>query len=110
MGVSAGTCQLGKREYGARGEAVSACRGIFLGYDPTTEPTTLAERLKAKRRALGVTFEQVATYLGWDPASLTRYLNGSWRLSPDRALALNTFLNIDEITAETVRELPRRRR
>ena len=36
----------------------------FLGYDPTPSPTTLAERLQAKRRALGVTFSQVAQYLG----------------------------------------------
>jgi DNA-binding XRE family transcriptional regulator len=33
----------------------------FLGYDPTPpEPKTLAERVQAKRQALGVTFEQVA--------------------------------------------------
>jgi len=36
----------------------------FLGYDPTPEPTTLAERLEAKRRLLGTTFAQVARYLG----------------------------------------------
>ncbi len=39
----------------------------FLGYDPTPAPKTLAERLEAKRRALGITFEQAAKYLGWDP-------------------------------------------
>jgi transcriptional regulator with XRE-family HTH domain len=32
----------------------------FLGYDPTPAPSTLAARLQAKRRALGVTFSQVA--------------------------------------------------
>jgi transcriptional regulator with XRE-family HTH domain len=35
----------------------------FLGYDPSPEAATLAERLQAKRRALGVTFHQVVQYL-----------------------------------------------
>jgi transcriptional regulator with XRE-family HTH domain len=41
----------------------------FLGYDPTPTSTNLAERLEAERRALGITFEQAAKYLGWDPAT-----------------------------------------
>jgi hypothetical protein len=65
----------------------------FLGYDPTPAPTTLAERLKAKRRALGITFEEVARNLGWDPGSLSRYLNGTWRMAAARAATLEAFLN-----------------
>ena len=49
----------------------------FLGYDPMPEARTLGERLEAKRRGLGVTFDQIAGYLGWDPATLTRYVNGT---------------------------------
>jgi transcriptional regulator with XRE-family HTH domain len=67
----------------------------FLGYDPTPVPQTLAERLEAKRRELGVTFEQAAKYLGWDPGSLTRYLKGTWALSPTRAEALERFLAME---------------
>lgn len=53
----------------------------FLGYDPTPGPTGLADRVERKRRALGVTMEQVAQYLGWDSGSLRHYLDGRWRLS-----------------------------
>jgi transcriptional regulator with XRE-family HTH domain len=64
----------------------------FLGYDPTPPARTLAERLQAKRRELGVTFSQVAQYLGWDEGSLTRYLKGTWRIPPVRSAALEAFL------------------
>jgi transcriptional regulator with XRE-family HTH domain len=47
----------------------------FRGYDPTPPARTLAERLQAKRRELGVTFSQVARDLCSDEGSLTRYLN-----------------------------------
>ena len=40
----------------------------FLGYDPTPAPQTLAERMEAKRRALGVTISQVAQVLCADTA------------------------------------------
>jgi len=36
----------------------------FLGYDPTPEPQTLAERLEAKQRSLGASLAQVARHLG----------------------------------------------
>lgn len=64
----------------------------FLGYDPTSTPTTLAERLRARRRMLGMTFSQVAKHLGWDEGTLTRYINGTWRIPSDRATALEEFL------------------
>jgi hypothetical protein len=47
--------------------------------------------VEAKRRQLGMTFEQVAWYLGWDPGTLTRYLNGTWRMSDERAAKLEAF-------------------
>ena len=82
----------------------------FLGYDPTPAPKTLAEHVEAKRRALGITFEQAAKYLGWDPGSLTRYLNGTWALSPTRAGELEGFLALDGKAAEAIRRTPRRPR
>lgn len=82
----------------------------FLGYDPSPEPKTLAERVEAKRRVLGVTFEQVAGYLEWDPSSLSRYLNGTWRLSPERAQALEQFLGLDVEAAASVLAIARRGR
>jgi transcriptional regulator with XRE-family HTH domain len=82
----------------------------FLGCDPSPAARTLAERVEAKRRELGVTFEQAAKYLGWDPGSLTRYLNGTWALSPTRAEALERFLAMDERAAEALQKSPRRAR
>ncbi|MBL6614572.1 MAG: helix-turn-helix transcriptional regulator [Reyranella sp.] len=80
----------------------------FLGYDPSPEPKILAERVEAKRRVLGVTFEQVANYLGWDTGSLSRYLNGTWRLSSDRQGTLEAFLSSGNQAVVTL--LPPRRR
>jgi transcriptional regulator with XRE-family HTH domain len=81
----------------------------FLGYDPSPAPTTLAERLQTKRRALGITFEQVAKHLGWDPGTLTRYLNGTWRMSSARAAKLEAFLSTDRAELGAVLYLPRAR-
>ena len=41
----------------------------FLGYDPTPEPQTLADRLGAKQRTLGASLAQVARHLGWSRAA-----------------------------------------
>ena len=81
---------------------------VFLGYDPTPEPKTLAERLEAKRRELGVTFSEVARHLGWDEGTLTRYLNGTWRMPPARAAALDAFLAAGVSELAVVLQLPRR--
>jgi transcriptional regulator with XRE-family HTH domain len=64
----------------------------FLGYDPTPAARTLAERVQARRRVLGVTFAEVAKYLGWDAGTLTRYLNGTWPIPLARAASLEAFL------------------
>lgn len=81
----------------------------FLGYDPTPEPATLAERLNAKRRALGVTLEQVAKHLGWDPGTLTRYFNGTWPIPDHRMAVLERLLSAESKNLSTIR-LPRRLR
>jgi transcriptional regulator with XRE-family HTH domain len=81
----------------------------FLGYDSTPAPETLSERLKAKRRQLGVTIAQVARHLRWDPGTLTRYLNGTWQMPPARAAQLETFLSARATDLATVGQLPRER-
>jgi transcriptional regulator with XRE-family HTH domain len=81
----------------------------FLGYDPTPAPSTPAARLQAKRRTLGVTFSQVARYLGWNTGTLARYLSGRWRMPPDRAEVFETFLAAEEADLAPMRRLPRRR-
>jgi DNA-binding XRE family transcriptional regulator len=81
----------------------------FLGYDPTPEAQTLADRLEAKQRSLGAGLAQVARYLGWDPGSLRRYLDGTWRISPDRQDALEVFLSTDDAALAGVHLLKRRR-
>lgn len=69
----------------------------FLGYDPTPQPRTLIDRLEAKQRSLGATLSQVAGHLGWDPGSLRRYLDGTWRISEGRREVLESFLNADDV-------------
>jgi transcriptional regulator with XRE-family HTH domain len=81
----------------------------FLGYDPTREPQTLVERVAAKQRRLGVSLAQVARYFGWDPGSLKRYLDGTWRISPDRRDALEAFLSAEDGGLAGVHSLKRRR-
>lgn len=81
----------------------------FLGYDPTPEPRTLAERVEAKQRSLGASLAQVARYLGWDPGSLRRYLDGTWRLSPDRRDTLEAFLDAEATALASLHSLKRRR-
>jgi transcriptional regulator with XRE-family HTH domain len=81
----------------------------FLGYDPAPEPQTLAERVEAKRRRLGASLAQVARYLGWDPGSLRRYLDGTWRISLDRRDALEVFLNAEDEALAGLLSLKRRR-
>lgn len=108
MGVSAET--VSNWEIGKTKPAPSQFKPVagFLGYDPAPEPTTLAERFEAKRRSLGTTLDQVAQYLGWDEGSLRRYLKGRWRLSSERADALERFLGENEGAA--ISALPRRKR
>ena len=82
----------------------------FLGYDPTPAARTVAERLQAKRRELGVTFSQVARYLGWDEGTLTRYLNGTWRIPANRMAVLELLLSAKNTNLTDIHRLPRRLR
>ena len=42
----------------------------FLGYDPSPEPRSTAERLKAARRAAGWSQKRLALVLGVDPSAV----------------------------------------
>lgn len=81
----------------------------FLGQDPSPGPKTFTERVEAKQRSLGASLAQIARYLGWDPGSLRRYLDGTWRISSIRQDALEAFLNTEDAVLSGVRSLKRRR-
>lgn len=67
----------------------------WLGYDPTPEPQTIGERLRAKRRALGWSEAKTAAYLGWNDATIRRYERGSRRSAGERLHWLQVFLTED---------------
>jgi hypothetical protein len=50
-----------------------------------------------------------ARHLEWDPGTLTRYLNGTWRIPPDRVKAFETFLAAEEADTAPMHRLPWRR-
>jgi transcriptional regulator with XRE-family HTH domain len=109
MGI--GTETYANRENGRTKPVAAQFRTVveFLGYDPMPPPKTLSERLKAKRRLLGATFAQVARHLGWDPGTLRRYLDGTWRISPTRLTSLEAFLSAEATELVPLLRLPRRR-
>lgn len=75
----------------------------FLGYDPTPAPETLAARVQAQRRALGVTLDQLAQHLGWDVGTLTSYLNGTCARRPEgfaRSISHSSAVGIGKATSE----------
>ena len=48
----------------------------FLGYNPLSKGTTLAERIVSHRNTLGITQRQFAHQIGADPATLARWERG----------------------------------
>jgi hypothetical protein len=64
---------------------------------------------EGSRFVLGVTFAQVARYLEWDTGTLSRYLNGTWRMPPSRAALLEAFLVAGEAELVRLWWLPRGR-
>ena len=48
----------------------------FLRYDPTPQPENLAERLRARRRALGWSIRRAALALGVDPGTWADWERG----------------------------------
>jgi DNA-binding XRE family transcriptional regulator len=64
----------------------------FLGSDPSPAPQALGERIKAKRRELGLTQRGLAQLLGWDPGTIYRYELGVWAPSGDRLVRMEAWL------------------
>ncbi len=65
----------------------------FLGYDPFPPATTLAERIKAKRRQLGIPIEEAARRVGVDSGTFSRWERGIWE-AKRAAMALECFFNL----------------
>jgi hypothetical protein len=55
-----------------------------------------------------VTSHQIAGHLEWDPATLTRYLNGTWRIPANRMVALEHLLSAKRSDLVDIHRLPRR--
>jgi|SRR5262245_19685779 len=54
----------------------------FLGYVPLPDPVSLADKLRAARRTLGLTQKAFAEWLGVDPTTLRKWEQG--RARPNR--------------------------
>jgi transcriptional regulator with XRE-family HTH domain len=69
---------------------------LFLGYDPYPTPSTLAEKIAAKRRELGLPVKQAAKLVGVDEGTFSRWESGegSPRLLRHKA---DRFLGITSI-------------
>jgi len=50
---------------------------LFLGYDPSPEPATLAEKIQAKRRRQGISQRELARRLGLDSSTVSAWETGS---------------------------------
>ncbi len=64
----------------------------FLGYDPAPPPMSLGERLKAKRRELGISQREASDRLGCDPETVRRYEHDEWAPKGNRLSRLQAFL------------------
>jgi transcriptional regulator with XRE-family HTH domain len=51
----------------------------FLGYDPFPAPTSLPERIAAKRRLLGLSIEKAARLIDVDEGTFRRWESGEWK-------------------------------
>lgn len=64
----------------------------FLGYDPFPRAQTLAGKIAAKRRALGMTIDKAAQLAGVDPGTFAHWEKGTWRPRMSHA-AVERFLS-----------------
>jgi transcriptional regulator with XRE-family HTH domain len=67
----------------------------FLGYDPYPEPTTVGERLLAKRREKGWTIKRAARAAGIDPGTWRDWEAGKVILFRKHRTVIATLLGID---------------
>jgi DNA-binding transcriptional regulator YiaG len=85
---------LGRWETNRNVPRISHWPGIirFLGYDPTPEPQTLAKRILALRRRLGIARFKLATRLGCDEGVVAKW---EWEISEpagDLRASLDTLI------------------
>ena len=64
----------------------------FLGYDPTPEGVTLAERLLRRRTALGLSQKEAAGRIGVDAGTLAKYERGERKPEGEFAARVEGFL------------------
>jgi transcriptional regulator with XRE-family HTH domain len=77
----------------------------FLGYDPIPTGTTIADLLRAKRRALGMGQRELATHLGADPSTIMLWEQGGTILPHRYRQLIASLLKLPELE---LREMMRR--
>jgi transcriptional regulator with XRE-family HTH domain len=76
LGVSLATVKNWENGRTTVGEASYARVVRFLGHDPNPAPRSLAERLRAARRAMGISQKTLALKLGLDPSTVRAWEAG----------------------------------
>ena len=66
----------------------------FLGYDPFPQPTTLPEKLLAKRREMGWPIKEAAKAVGVDPSTWGNWERGQTILYRKHRALVAQFLDI----------------
>jgi transcriptional regulator with XRE-family HTH domain len=67
----------------------------FLGYEPWTEPTTLAEKLRAERYRRGLGVKVAAPLVGVDEGTWLRWERGEWKPTRLTLSKIEKFLGVD---------------
>lgn len=96
LGVSEATLLLWEKGYAEPAYRSFPAIVAFLGTDPSPPPTTLGERLKAKRRALGFSIDELAEFLGVDPSTAGDWERGRIVLYQIHRKRLAEFLGVPE--------------
>jgi transcriptional regulator with XRE-family HTH domain len=67
----------------------------FLGYDPTSnrEPTSLGERIRVKRRRLGLSLKELATVLETDQSNVQGWETGRHKPTRRSLVLIGEFLS-----------------
>lgn len=96
LGVSAATLLLWEKGYAEPGYRSFPAIIDFLGADPSPPPTTLGAHLKARRRALGYSIEELAQALDVDPSTAGDWERGRIVLYQIHRKRLAEFLGVPE--------------
>lgn len=76
----------------------------FLGYDPAPPETdtSIADRLKAKRRVLGIEHREAARIMGVDPCTWLAWENGGRILMEEHRRMVARFLDSPELISPVI--------